>query len=932
MLLPVALVAQLEPPSTGGYAALDQRLRMLAHDKRVLMIAAHPDDEDTELLTLLVRGMGAEAAYLSLNRGEGGQNLIGSELGEALGLLRSEELLAARRLDGAQQFFTRAYDFGFSKNLDDTWAHWPKDSVLKDVVRTIRRVRPQIVVSIFSGTPRDGHGQHQAAGWAAQEAFRLAGDPAVFPELEREEGLAPFAPLKLYRSARFDTAATTLTLDGGALDPAVGQSFHQIAMRGRSLHRSQDMGQLQTLGPSAVRLALLQDRTGEGSGGLWSGVDTSLTGIPLVRSLRTPWLTKTQELLARYVARVDSARLLVATPMRARLRDLLARAGDDLVQARRQVADGANGSGRAQLGALPDGDPFDGEARRFRAAQLAGLDLITDAISEDARVVPGQRVGVTLSAWNSGLSAAPVTLCLDGVELGWKVVGESAGRGVLSGSSRKGTCLGYRAAGGALGAFDEYHVSLPPARLVAARLEATVPESEDYSTPYFLRLPRQGDLYQWDPEDRSAWGFPFEPARFRLTTGGADTREVSFRGNDQGSGEFRKPVVVVPRVDVRLDPDLEVWPASSRAPRTFVVTLTHGARDTTSGVVTLHVPHGWTEPPAQRFRLTHEDERAEFRFSVRPPGHPAAGAFEVSAVALTPGGHAYDVGLRTVDHPHIRARTRAVRAAAVVRVTDLSLPHTPHIAYLRGAADRLPEALRSVGLPVELITGADLAGRPLRRYGVIVIGPRAWETDADLPANNEQLLAYARAGGTVIVQYQQYGYFLGGFAPYPMTVGSRAPGAPNSATTVARPGGPAAAAAPALLGGHDRVTDENAPVTVLNAASPILRVPNRIGPSDWQGWVQERGLYFAHSWDPQWKPLLEMHDPGEVPLEGGLLVARVGRGTYVYTGVSFFRQLPAGVPGAWRLFANLLALGQAVPARPARGGSPAADTLKVERE
>ncbi len=243
------------------------------------MIGAHPDDEDTELLTLLTRGQGAEAAYLSLNRGEGGQNLIGPELGQALGMLRTEELLAARRLDGAGQYFTRAYDFGFSKTLDDTWAHWPRDTVLKDVVRIVRRFRPQIIVSIFSGTPRDGHGQHQAAGWAAQEAFRVAGDSSVFPELGTEEGLAAWTPLKFYRSARFDSAATTLTLDGAALDSAVGKTFHQIAMAGRSLHRSQDMGQLQTIGPSLVRLSLVTDRTGRGAFGLWAGVDTSLSGI-----------------------------------------------------------------------------------------------------------------------------------------------------------------------------------------------------------------------------------------------------------------------------------------------------------------------------------------------------------------------------------------------------------------------------------------------------------------------------------------------------------------------------------------------------------------------------------------------------------------------------------------------------------------------------
>src|SRR4051812_37885869 len=234
LVLVSSVTAQLEPPSSGGAVALDQELRMLGHYKRVLVIGAHPDDEDTELLTVLVRGTGAEAAYLSLNRGEGGQNLIGPELGEALGLIRTEELLAARRLDGARQYFTRAYDFGYSKTLDETWQHWPRDTILKDVVRITRRFRPQIIVSVFSGTPKDGHGQHQAAGWAAMEAFRAAGDSTRFPELAREEGLAPWSPRKLYRSTRFDTAATTTALEGGELDRAVGLSYHQLAMAGRS--------------------------------------------------------------------------------------------------------------------------------------------------------------------------------------------------------------------------------------------------------------------------------------------------------------------------------------------------------------------------------------------------------------------------------------------------------------------------------------------------------------------------------------------------------------------------------------------------------------------------------------------------------------------------------------------------------------------------
>ncbi|HLB55468.1 MAG TPA: PIG-L family deacetylase, partial [Gemmatimonadales bacterium] len=266
-------------PSTGGIAVLHQAERMLGHTKRVLLIGAHPDDEDTELLTTLVRGEGAEAAYLSLSRGEGGQNLIGPELGEALGLIRTEELLAARALDGARQYFTRAFDFGFSKTIEETARFWPRDSVLKDVVRIVRRFRPQIIIGTFTGTPRDGHGQHQMSGWVAEEAFRVAGDPNRFPELMRQEGLGPWTPVKFYRSARFTAGPATVTLNGGVLDLDIGQSYRQIAMRGRSLHRSQDMGVLQEAGPSEVRLTLVG---GEGDGGdkLWSGVDTAAGPLP----------------------------------------------------------------------------------------------------------------------------------------------------------------------------------------------------------------------------------------------------------------------------------------------------------------------------------------------------------------------------------------------------------------------------------------------------------------------------------------------------------------------------------------------------------------------------------------------------------------------------------------------------------------------------
>ncbi len=908
------LAGQLAPPSTGGLSALDHQLRRLGHYQRVLLIAAHPDDEDTELLTLLARGMGAEAAYLSLNRGEGGQNLIGQELGEELGLLRTEELLAARRLDGARQFFTRAYDFGFSKNLDDTWAHWPRDSVLKDVVRIVRRFRPQVVVSIFSGTPRDGHGQHQAAGWAAQEAFRVAGDPTRFPELAEQEGLAPWAPLKLYRSTRFDSAATTLTLDGGRLDAAVGQSYHQIAMRSRSLHRSQDMGQLQTIGPSTVRLALITDRTGSGAAGLLSGLDTTLAGVPFLATLRPEARRKTAAALADYVATVDSARLLLAPALAPRLRATLTRASELLESARRTALDGAPGGGGRRVEADPAlmGDPFEGEVQRLGRARLLAEGLVADAVTQETRVAPGDRLGVQAALWNTGGAPTIGSVCLGSLRLRWYAVPDSGKPEPLSLSTRRGSCLEVDSAARRLRPAPRQAEPLPAGQLATAKLEALVPDNVDYSTPYFLRHPRQGDLYTWDPDDRWSWGEAFgDPEWWVEATGGRnvgrDIREIAFRGNDQGSGEFRRPVTIVPRVDVRISPEHEVWPVGSGVHR-FTVTLVHGARDTTEGVLALELPDGWYAPTL-KYRLTRKDQKLDFTFNVRAPATLRPGSYPVSAVAQDASRRMYDVGMRMVDHPHVRPRSYARRASATIHVTSLVLPRLRRIAYIRGAADRVPEALEAVGIPLELIAGADLGRATPARWDAIVVGPRAYETDSTLMPNTARLLGYAQAGGTVIVQYQQYGYFLGGYAPYPLTVGSRAPGTPNSASTVTTSRDSARAPTSALLGGHDRVTDETAPVTPLAAMHVVLRTPNRIGPADWEGWVQERGLYFARTWAPAWTPILELHDPGETPLKGGLLVAPVGKGTYVYTGLSFFRQLPAGVPGAFRLFANLLALG-----------------------
>ncbi|HXE57042.1 MAG TPA: PIG-L family deacetylase [Gemmatimonadales bacterium] len=828
------LAAQLAPPSTGGRAALWQQLAMLGHHKRVLMIGAHPDDEDTELLTVLVRGMGAEAAYLSLTRGEGGQNLIGAELGDALGLLRTEELLAARRLDGARQFFTNLYDFGFSKTLDDTWRHWPRDSVLKEVVRAVRRFRPQVIVSVFSGSERDGHGQHQAAGRAAIEAFRAAGDEARFPELAREEGLAPWTPLKLYRSTRFDSAATTLELDGGVLDPWEGQSYHQIAMRARSLHRSQDMGQLQRPGPSTVRLALLEDRTGADAGGVFAGIDTTF-GSGLGPAA------------ASYAALADSARRPGLDP--ADRVALLRRMRRILLEA------GGSGSSSAVGHRLPV--ELADQLARVERAIVMERRVVVDALADDPRVIPGQAVRLRLQAWNAGVS--PVTV-RPGIA--------DAGRWRARVDSAPGTS------------------AVAPGGLATWVVSVRVPTDA---------APGEADSIM---------------ATFELDDGIVVRRTVVHRALDQAIGEVRRPVFVLPRLDVKLEPGMELWSTTAVGARRFTVTMTHGARDTTEGRVRLELPAGWPAVPPRPFRFTREDERETFAFEVRPPARLPPDTLEIRAVAEDASGARYELGVFTVEYPHIRPRAYVRSARARVNAAPLALPRAARIGYVRGAADRVPEALRRVGLPVELLDGAALERGDLSRYDAIVVGPRAYEVTPALAESNGRLLAYAREGGLVIVQYQQYGYFDAGYPPYPMQLASRAPGQPNSAAGVS-PVASRGTVPVSLRGGHDRVTDEAAPVRVLDPAHPVFRRPNRLDARDWDGWVQERGLYFARVWDPAYRPLIETHDPGEGPLEGGLLLASVGKGHYVYTGLSFFRQLPAGVPGAFRLFANLLALGDA---------------------
>ena len=853
LCVPASAAAQGAVDPNHGVVAVAQQLRGLGSVKRVLVIGAHPDDEDTSLLALLVRGLGADAAYLSLNRGEGGQNLIGPELGVGLGVVRTEELLAARRLDGAEQFFSRAYDFGYSKSVEETFRFWPRDSLLADVVDVVRRFRPQVIVSTFSGTPRDGHGQHQVAGILAREAFDIAGDPGRFPG-QLAGGLGPWTPLKFYRSTRFDMDATTLTVETGRLDPLFGRSYHQIAMASRSQHRSQDMGRIESLGPRSTHLQLLDSRVAIGSSGtetcLFDGVDTTLAGllgeIPK-GSIRDALAGGLHE----YLIRVDRARHLLGSGSSAAVVSALS---DALISFRgvRELADSAGPRAGELRFALEQ------DERKLEVALGEAAGVIVEAFSDDDLLVPGQNVEVDVQIWNGGDSEVGLDELVLRAPPGWAI----------------------EPSGGQAG-------KLPPGTLTSHRFALAVPEDAEFTKPYFLRTSVGSGVYHW-PIDGPARTRPFDAplidAHAVLSIAGSSVERVAaavYRFADQAIGEIRRPLYVVPAVSVEIVPRTAVWPLGEDEGLTFSVGLSGEAPDGVEGVAFLEVPSGWTVTPSQAlFELPAPGRATAVDFRVMSGSSAEAGRFEIRAVAETTDERRFDVGYSIVDYPHTQRRVLFEDAAARIEAIDLAIERDLRIGYVPGAGDAVSEAIAALGISVDVLDDRAVGAGDLAAYDAIVVGIRAYEANPVLVANNDRLMKWVHGGGTLIVQYQQYSYFNGDYAAYPLS--ARRP--------------------------HDRVSDESAPVTILVPEHPVFNHPNRIAPRDFDGWVQERGLYFAGEWDERYEVLLETADPGETAKRGGLLVARYGDGLYVYTGLSLFRQLPAGVPGAYRLLANLMSL------------------------
>lgn len=854
LLLALALAPTLTRAQRSelGAEALGSLVQQLGVSARVLMIGAHPDDEDTQLIAWLARGRGVETAYLSLTRGEGGQNIIGGELGDALGILRTEELLAARRIDGAQQFFTSAFDFGFSKTAEETFTQWPREELLRQVVTIIRLFRPHVIVSVFSGTPRDGHGHHQVAGMLAREAYDVAADTVRVPRAASYD-LGPWTPLKFYRGSFFNAAAATLRINVGEFSPLFGKSYAEISAESRSQHRSQAFGTLPRRGVRWDGLQLEHSRVTQAANGaaiversVFDGVDTTWARFRTL--LPRPEHAGLFDSLGAQLRTVQSSIDLVAPHRSIPALSAVTRTLD----AFRDVALGAfSPRGQSQMTqqqldlvtALETA-----RDRTSRAMQLAAGIAVEATVMREVFAAT-ERVPVSIAIYNRGRDTVRV------LERRWDM-----------GGLQREVPAGIPSA-----------VPLAPD---SASADSAALSLRYVTVPWWMAGGRTGAMYEArgvpgpeasrDVAATLVHTFELGRARFRLRT------PVVYRYADQVKGELNRALAMAPAVAIRLGRTMEYLRANTALDRTVLVTVSSALGTPQTVKVALKTPSGLTADSAARHvRLAGAGSTETIPFRVK--GRLPRGAFELSAVASV-GDQEYASGYLLIDYDHIRPRRMYVAPKTRLTSVNVRVPPGLTVAYVPGVADHGAAALEQLGIPVTVIEPAALRTADLRRFSTLVVGPRAYDASAELRASRDIVLAFARAGGTVVVQYGQYEMTQPGIMPYPITL--------------TRPA--------------DRVTDETAAMRVAQPNAAILRTPNVIDSTDFAGWVQERGLYMPRTFDSRYSAPLEMNDSGEPPNRGAILVAPVGRGLYIYTTLSLFRQLPSGVPGAARLFVNLV--------------------------
>jgi len=767
-----------------------------------LYVGAHPDDENAAVLAYFSKGRKYRAAYLSLTRGEGGQNLIGPEQGAEIGLIRTQELLSARRIDGAGQFFTSAVDFGYSKSAKETLAFWGKEKILGDIVWVIRTFRPDVIISRFSAEDSGGHGHHIASGQLIQEAFTAAADPNRFPE--QLKSVSPWKAKRLlgniFRPPQEAVHPTGLRLDTGEYNPLLGKSYTEIAGESRSQHKSQGIGQG---GRRGARSESFEVVAGDpASGDIFDGVDVSWNRIPGGQ--------KVGLLLAGILESFDPRNPSASVP------GLLA-------------VD-------AEMGRLA-AEPWV-KVKRLELSRIiqACAGIWMEAIAADFAAAPGDAVSVRVSIVNR--SGRPFVLHR----------------------------LGFP------GVLPDIDVDLPLKNNEPVTQDKTLTIPADYpiSQPYWLN--------HREPFVGQAENPPALSAKIGLSLDGSLLEydlPVVFRWSDPVQGELYRPFEIRPRVTLQIENKVMIF--ADGGPKKIIVRLKSHSPNV-SGFVRLAGPEAWRITPARLpFSLAGKYAETEVAFDVTPP--KTAGEAELKAEAESRDLR-FSRSLVEIAYSHIRRQVEFPESRLKVVKLDIKT-EGKKIGYIMGAGDEVPEALQSLGYEVVPLNDGLLNGLDLSPYDAVVTGVRAYNTRESLRLAKDKLMRYVEGGGTLIVQYNVASNQLANvIGPYPLTVG------------------------------RDRVCVEDAPVSFLNPGHSLLNSPNKITAKDFDGWIQERGLHFASQWDDRYEPILSCRDPDEPDRKGGLLFARYGKGVFIYTGYAWFRQLPAGVPGAFRIFANLIAAGR----------------------
>ncbi|NYF80557.1 PIG-L family deacetylase [Granulicella arctica] len=877
-----------------GSAALWQTLTKLRTRASLMMIVAHPDDEDGGMLTYESRGQGVHTAMLTLTRGEGGQNIMSGDFNDALGLVRTQELLAADRYLGVDQLWGTEVDFGFSKTKEESFSAWSHDRVLYDAVRAVRLYRPLVITAVFIGGLTDGHGQHQVSGEIAQEVFEKAGDPNVFPD-QIKAGLEPWKPLKVYARVPFFSisskgmydyatgkyapvhfynyvtkeSSTTppmanVSIPEGTYSPILGMTYVQFARMGLGLQKTQNGG----MGvPSAGQFDVAYHRYGshvkttEDEKTFFDGIDTSLTGIASLATSESRFLKQDlaaiEALIQQAVEKYSVCQPQLIAPL---LHDGLHNT-DALIA----KIEASNLSVQEKFDVLHE---LHIKRVQFNAALVESLGL-----SLRAQVAPEHE--------NSGPFAqfrdAPDTFvsAVPGQKLAVQTqVVDGSGITLTVRSSKLTSPSGTQYQGKSNVALDTDHA-------FSDRIAVTLPADTAATRPPFVQANVEQAFYTVaDPALRNA-SLPPYPLTAKVTLDYNGTpieleQVVQTAHRVTGLGTVYEPLVIVPAISISVSPGAGIVPLSEK---TFMLTahVRSNVKGQATGSVHLELPEGWHATPEQApFTLAKDGDSIDLPFTVTPE-HLTERPYTMTAVASF-NGQEFREGYKTVGYAGLLPDNIYRPAIYSARGVDVKVAPELKVGYLPGTGDDVSASLENLGIHTTTLTMADLTYDRLAHFDAVVLGVRAYAAYLELPAATSQLLAYARAGGVVIVQYNS-GQYDHNFGPYPY-----------------------------VLGEAERVVDETDSVKLLHPEDPLLTWPNHITPKDFDGWVEERGHGFMESWDPHYTALTETHDPGQDPQQGGLLYAKTGKGAYIYVAYALYRQLPEGVPGAYRLFANLLSL------------------------